>query len=255
MKKLLTFVLASAILLMLCACGTTTVETVEETPAPVEETVEPTPEPTPEPREIKKVEITAENFLDYFDYVVTPDYDNAEKDDEGNITSLTVCYDYVLKAEYEAAWEQAKALPVEDFESLLEEYEKEIGTADAPAENEEEAEETDDASEETEETAEELESPVLADFEITYNDVLNPTEVDFENMSYAAFDDSTEQTFSCSVTADWWHADGALLEDGDSYDDASYKMTVLEFVFGTASIQEVVSIDITSASGVLYLYM
>lgn len=113
MKKFFAVVLALVMVIALAACGQESAPVsapepvAEETPAPVEPTPAAVEEPAePVVRETEEVEITAENFLDYFEFVKEADYDNAEKDSDGNIVSLNVHYDYKLKEGYEAAYQQ-----------------------------------------------------------------------------------------------------------------------------------------------------
>lgn len=216
MKKIFAVLLILVMILSLAACGQKAEPVaVEEKPAEAEPAVEPAEEPAAEPaeepapeepaREIQEIEITGENFDDYFEFVTVADYDNAEKDAEGNITSLTVYYDYVLREGFEAAVEKA------------------------------------------------ADCELAADFDIEYVDCLNPYELDFENLSHDSAEVETPQSFAASCSAGWW--DGKVLcDESTGYDGAEFKMTLLEFNFGTENIQELVSAELVSASGTIYLY-
>lgn len=134
MKKIAVLALVLALLTLLCACGETVVTEIEKE---VEKTVEvPTvPEeylgyqelvdaleagdyeaamafinelergPVPP---IKEVEITTENFLDYFEYVEFPEQGRSEeKDEQGNVTLVAFNSGYYLKDGFTVAKEKA----------------------------------------------------------------------------------------------------------------------------------------------------
>ena len=131
MKKLVAVVLILVAVFALCACGETQVIEKE-----VEKTVEVpvVPEawqkyqsifdaleaedfdsaqaliedmkPVPETPPIVEVQITKENFFDYFEYVCEPQYEYAERDSKGNYTNVGFDVKYVLKDEFSIAKEK-----------------------------------------------------------------------------------------------------------------------------------------------------
>lgn len=113
MKKIIAFVLVFVMIFALCACGEEKVPEAEpaaETAAPA---AEPSAEPEAEPAQEEKgepveIEITTENFNDYFELRKTIDYDSAEKDADGNYINLVVYYDYVLKEGIELVMDRAR---------------------------------------------------------------------------------------------------------------------------------------------------
>ena len=132
MKKLIALALILASVFSLCACGEAApaepvvTEKIVEVPAFPEEyvpfkdlldalvaedydsaqTILDELKPEPEVPPIVEVEITKDNFFDYFEYVCIPLYDTAEKDSQGNYTNVAFDVKYVLKDNYIIAKEK-----------------------------------------------------------------------------------------------------------------------------------------------------
>ncbi|MBO4297968.1 MAG: hypothetical protein J5998_04150, partial [Clostridia bacterium] len=145
MKRLLATALVLVSVFALCACGEAAVEEKIETPAEVEAPVEEVPaipdeylkyqelvdaleakdydaatafvdalEPEPVLPPVEEVEITTENFLDYFEYVQLPENNFwTESDSAGNVTAITFQSGYYLKDGYTVAPERAYDCSVE----------------------------------------------------------------------------------------------------------------------------------------------
>ena len=133
MKKIVLFALLLALVFALCACGETVVKEIEKE---VEVEVPTVPqeytgygelvealekgdyeaalafidrlEPEPEVPPIKEVQITTENFPDYFEYIELPEKGRYNQTDaDGNITAVSMNSGYYLKPEYTVAKEKA----------------------------------------------------------------------------------------------------------------------------------------------------
>ncbi len=94
MKKIMSFVLCTAMLLCLCACG----KDDESTPAEPEESA------TVDYDRIYEVDITPENLLDYFEFkAFRADSKLTDGDNAGEISSVQMSYGFALRQGYTAA--------------------------------------------------------------------------------------------------------------------------------------------------------
>lgn len=132
MKKMTAFALALVLLFTLCACGETAVpETENEVPVEVQEVPEQYTKyedlvdaleagdydaalaiidgmkPAPELPPMVEVQITTENFLDYFEFVEFPEQARREETDADGNAALIMRSGYYLKDGYTVAAERA----------------------------------------------------------------------------------------------------------------------------------------------------